>query len=300
MPVIGYGTWRSEPGKVADGVKYALENGYTHIDAAYCYENEKEVGEGIRSSGVPREKIFITSKLWCTHLRPENAKKQLSQILSDLGVSYLDQLLIHWPTPFICTEGDLFPTDDKGHVITDQGVDLKDTWNCMETFVDSGLCRSIGLSNCTKEQVQFFIDNSKIKPAVNQIEVHPYFNNADVISFCKSKGVHVVAYSPLGNFDPTSDHPSAVKDHVIAEMAKKYSKSPAQVILRWHLQNGLTVIPKSVTFSRIAENIDIFDFQLGPEDMMKIQELGSQNFRTCNPRHYPNGQLVWPNDTTVF
>eukprot|EP00611_Tribonema_gayanum_P019800 TRINITY_DN349_c0_g1_i2.p2 TRINITY_DN349_c0_g1~~TRINITY_DN349_c0_g1_i2.p2 ORF type:complete len:173 (-),score=67.14 TRINITY_DN349_c0_g1_i2:672-1190(-) len=170
----------------------------------------------------------------------------------------------------------------------------------MEGFVADGRCRSIGVSNCSEEQVKMFAEAGKIKPATNQVEIQPYFNNAALAASCKSQGVHVVAYSPLGNYDPTKDLPSALKDPVITDLAKKYSKSPAQVIIRWHLQNGETVIPKSVTPSRIVENSQVFDFELTADEVAAIDALGARNFRTCNPRYAPGGALVWPNDTTVF
>ncbi|KAG5180428.1 Aldo/Keto reductase [Tribonema minus] len=299
MPVFGLGTWRSEPGKVKEAVEYALKHGYRHIDAAHCYENQEEVGAGIKASGVPRGDVFVTTKLWNTHLRPDAARELFAQILSDLGLDYVDQLLIHWPCPF-AKSAQLHPKGEDGALQLDAGADLGETWRAMEGFVADGRCRSIGVSNCSEEQVKMFAEAGKIKPATNQVEIQPYFNNAALAASCKSQGVHVVAYSPLGNYDPTKDLPSALKDPVITDLAKKYSKSPAQVIIRWHLQNGETVIPKSVTPSRIVENSQVFDFELTADEVAAIDALGARNFRTCNPRYAPGGALVWPNDTTVF
>mmetsp|Transcript_20341 Transcript_20341/g.30079 ORF Transcript_20341/g.30079 Transcript_20341/m.30079 type:complete len:322 (+) Transcript_20341:106-1071(+) len=301
MPIFGLGTWRSEKGRVKDAVLNCLLNGYIHIDAAHCYQNQEEVGDGIIDSKVPRDKIFVTSKLWCTHLQPDRARNLIKTILSDLKLNYVDQLLIHWPCPFkYVDEQTLFPANSNGHIQLDPDVDLRETWKVMEEFVEGGLVKSIGVSNFTIQEIEYISKDAKIKPDVNQIEIHPYFTNSELVDYCTKNGIHITAYSPLGNFDPNSNLPSVIKDETVLSIAKKYSKTPAQVIIRWHLQKGHTVIPKTVTLTRLVENSNVFDFELSIEEMNEISSLGKKNFRLCNPRFHPNNGLAFPNDTSAF
>ncbi|XP_063238362.1 aldo-keto reductase family 1 member B1-like [Bacillus rossius redtenbacheri] len=284
IPQLGFGTWQSKPGEVEQAVKDAIDAGYRHIDGAHVYGNEKEVGAGIRakiSEGVvKREDLFVTSKLWNTYHRPGAVLPALKKTLSDLGLDYLDLYLIHWP--FALKEGsDLFPQEGGKAAIVD--LDYVDTWKAMEKLVEAGLARSIGISNFNSEQVKRVVAAATIKPVTNQVECHPYLNQKKLRELCKQHGIIITAYSPLGN--PGSSYlppgtPNILKDAKLVELAKKHGKSVAQVILRYLIQIGTVPIPKSVTKSRIQENIKVFDFELAPEDIAYVDSL-DRGVRTC-------------------
>lgn len=287
FPVIGLGTWQSKPGEVEAAVVAALEAGYSHIDCAYIYGNEKEVGKGIHSvvsSGkVKREDLFITSKLWNTRHNPADVKPSLKESLENLGLDYLDLYLIHWPISFKAGP-DTFPKDEAGNLIYDN-VHYRDTWKVMEECVKEGLVRSIGLSNFNHEQIQDLIDNSTIKPAVLQVEISPYFQQEKLVDFCQERGLAVTAFSTFGSPGrPWLDkkEPSVLDDPVLLSIGKNHGKSSAQVILRWLFQRNVVPIPKSVTPSRIQDNLKIFDFALSPEEMESIKSL-NRNCRNLLP-----------------
>ncbi|CAO3678571.1 hypothetical protein G6F70_004407 [Rhizopus microsporus] len=288
IPQIGLGTWLSKPNEVRDAVKYALEIGYRHLDCAYCYCNEDEVGQGIRESGVPREKIFITSKLWNTHHRKEYVKANVRASLKALGVDYLDLYLVHWPvsfvnpgtpedTPTVPNMDYIIPKKD-GKVPIDH-VDDEETWRAMEELVEEGLVKAIGLSNYNIEKTKKILSFCKIKPAMNQIELHPALQQPELVKFCQDNGIAVTAYSPLGN--NVYGEKRIVDDPIIVSVAKKLNKSPAQVCISFAAQRGVIVIPKSVTPSRIKENFQ--DFVLPQEDFDAIASLGSRNIRYNDP-----------------
>ncbi|XP_050311288.1 aldo-keto reductase family 1 member B1-like [Anthonomus grandis grandis] len=286
IPVIGLGTWKSKPGEVEQAVKDAIDVGYRHIDCAYVYGNEKEVGAALKAKfadgTIKREDIWITSKLWNTYHRPDLVEKNLNMTLSNLGLDYLDLYLIHWPAGYKEELAD-FPIDESGKMQFSD-VDYVDTWKAMEELVRKGLIKTIGLSNFNKAQITRVWDNSTIKPAVLQIECHPYLNQSKLIAFAKSKGIAVTAYSPLGSPDrpwAKPGDPQLMEDPKLIELAKKYNKSPAQVLLRYQIDRGVITIPKSVTKSRIQQNFEVFDFQLTPED---IEYLNSFD---CNGRLCP-------------
>jgi len=280
IPILGLGTWKSKPGEVSTAVTHALKSGYRHIDAAACYGNEAEVGAGIAASGVAREEMFITSKLWNTKHHPDDVEPACRKTLADLGCSYLDLYLIHWPHAF--QRGDVpFPKNDDGTVNYDIHTDYVDTWLAMEKLVDLGLVKSIGVSNFNSEQVQRILDNGKVKPVTNQVESQPYLNQSKLIAFCAERGITITAYSPLGSPDrpwATPEDVNLLDDVKIKAIAEKHNKSPAQVVLRWQVQRGVIVIPKSVTPSRIEQNGNIFDFSLTEEEMKHINSFD------CNGR----------------
>jgi aldehyde reductase len=286
FPVFGLGTWKSKPGEVVQAVKDAIDAGYRHIDCAHLYGNEKEVGDAIKtkvSEGVvKREDLYITSKLWCNSHRPDMVEPALRLTLSNLGLDYLDLYLIHWPTAFKAGP-DLYPVDATGKYLFGND-DYVDTWKAMEEVCKKGLTKSIGVSNFNKRQIERVLEKATILPVTNQIECHPYLNQKKLIGFCRSKGIVVTAYSPLGSPDrpwAKPDDPKLTEDAKIVQIASKYKKSPAQVILKYQIQRGNITIPKSVNKSRIKENLDIWDFQLTPEDIAYLDTFDC-NGRVCH------------------
>nr|AQS22603.1 alcohol dehydrogenase [Pseudodiaptomus poplesia] len=283
MPIVGLGTWKSKPGEVQTAVETAIKAGYRHIDCAAVYGNEQEVGEGIRNGGVDRAELFITSKLWNTKHHPEDVEGACRQTLKDLGLDYLDLYLIHWPTAFERGD-DKFPKNEDGTVRFAM-IPPMETWLAMEKLVEKGLVRSVGLSNFNSEQIAEILAKGKIKPATNQVECHPHFGQHNLIQFCKERNIVITAYSPLGSPDrpwAKPDDPQLLDDPKIKEMAAKYGKSPAQVVLRWQTQRGVVVIPKSVNKDRIAQNLDLFNFTLS-EDDVKVINAFDHNTRLIVP-----------------
>ncbi|KAK2192834.1 hypothetical protein NP493_22g07022 [Ridgeia piscesae] len=274
---------QSPPEKVTQAVNCAIEAGYRHIDGAYVYGNEVNIAPALKeqmSKGqVKREDLFITSKLWWTFHSAEDVKPALQESLKRLGVEYLDLYLIHWPTP--CQRGgELLPEGDDGNYLF-ADTPIVETWKAIEKCVDEGLVKNIGLSNFNSVQVQEIIDNSRIKPSVLQVEIHPYFSQEKLVKFCHDRNMVVTAYSPLGSSDIDGASPeftNLLGEPILKTLGTKYGKTPAQVVLRWHVQRNIVVIPKSVTPSWIKENIQIFDFQLTADDMETVNGL-NQNHR---------------------
>ncbi|XP_065556413.1 aldo-keto reductase family 1 member B1-like isoform X1 [Artemia franciscana] len=297
MPIIGLGTWKSKPGEVEEAVKNAIEVGYRHIDCAMVYENEKEVGAAIKAKiddgTVKREDLFVVSKLWNTFHQVDLVIPTCKKTIEDLGVGYLDLYLIHWPMAY--KPGPAWNNrDENGKTIFDLNTDYLQVWHELEKAVDQGLVRSIGVSNFNSQQLDRLINNGRIKPVNNQVECHPYLNQKKLIAFCKERGICVTAYSPLGSPDrpwAKPDDPKLMEDPKLVELAKKHGKSPAQVLLRYQVQRGVIAIPKSVHKERLAQNINIFDFNLSDEDM-KLVDSFDCNGRVCH--------LNWVNDHPHF
>lgn len=300
MPVLGLGTYLS---REYDGYKYtkfALENGYRHIDTAFFYENEDAVGrainEVIASGLLKREDIFVCSKLWNVHHDPNLVEIACRKSLNNLKLDYIDLFLIHTPMGFEFRQPEeLMPKNSDG-TLAFSDVDYLETYRGMEKLVDIGLVKSIGVSNFNSEQVQRILDNCRIKPVTNQVECNTSINQKKLIQFCKERDVVVTAYSPLTRphyyeKDPTLPKPALLDDRVIA-MGKKYNKSSAQIVLRYLVQLGAVPIPKSSNEGRIKENINIFDFNLTAEEMLLMDSFNTGQrtvpFALCTKhKHFP-------------
>jgi len=272
IPMFGLGTYQSKSGEVGRAVEHALRSGYRHLDCAALYGNEVEVGMGIRASGVPRDEIFVTSKLWNTRHHPQDVETSCRKSLTDLGLTYLDLYLIHWPTAMARGE-ELMPKNSDGTLNFDINMSPLETYFAMEKLVKKGLVRSIGLSNFNSAQVADIMAVCSVKPVTNQVECHPYLNQSKLLDFCSARNITLTAYSPLAQGSGKPGEVSLLDQPNIRTIAGKYKKSPAQVILRWQVQRGVIVIPKSVTPSRIEENAKVFDFTLTEEEMVSINSL---------------------------
>ncbi|KAM9857979.1 aldo-keto reductase family 1 member A1-A [Aulostomus maculatus] len=298
MPSVGLGTWKSAPGQVKQAVLVALDCGYRHIDCAAAYSNEQEVGEALAvrvgpNKALRRDEVFVTSKLWNTKHQPEDVEEACRTTLTHLGLSYLDLYLMHWPMAF--QRGtELMPRREDGSVCYSH-THYRDTWAAMEKLVDKGLVKAIGLSNFNARQTDDIISMARHKPVVNQVERHPYLSQAELLAHCRSVAVCVTAYSPLGSGDrpwASAEEPCLLDDPQLGAIAQRYHKTPAQVVLRWHVQRGVVCIPKSVTPSRIQQNLQLFDFSLSEDDMKLLESL-NRNERFIVPAVERDGKRVW-------
>jgi 2,5-diketo-D-gluconate reductase A len=248
IPQLGFGVFQIKPKDTAEAVGEALRVGYRHVDTAEMYGNEKEVGEAIRSFGLDRGDVYVTSKLNNAFHEPQDAREAFDRTLSELGFDYVDLFLIHWPLPTL------------------YDGDFVSTWKTLEEFQRDGLARSIGVSNLQIEHLEELAAETDTVPAVNQIEVHPYFTNDAVREYGQEHGIVTEAWSPIAQG-------GVLEDTTITQIADKVGKTPAQVVLRWHIQRGDIIFPKSVTPSRMQENVELFDFELESGDMDAISGL---------------------------
>lgn len=257
MPAFGLGVYKVEEGEQLEKtIHTALDLGYRLIDTASFYKNEEGVGQGIRNSGIPREELFITTKVWNSEQGYENTLKAFDDSMERLGLDYLDLYLVHWPV--------------KGKYL--------DTWRALEELYRKGRVKAIGVSNFKIHHLKDLLSHAAEKPVINQVELHPLLSQVELRGFCQQNDIKVEAWSPLsrGRF---------LDEPILGKIAAQHGKTPAQVILRWHLQNQIIPIPKSVTPTRLKENADIFDFQLSQKDMDEINELNKDQRFGADPDH---------------
>jgi 2,5-diketo-D-gluconate reductase A len=248
IPQLGFGVFQIDPGETAEAVTEALRVGYRHIDTAEMYENEAGVGEGVRASGLDRSEVFVTSKLNNGAHEPDDARRAFERTLEALGFDYVDLFLIHWPLPTV------------------YDGDYVSTWKTLEEFKADGRSRSIGVSNFQIAHLERLSAEADVVPAINQIELHPYLLNEEVDRYGREHGIATQAWSPIAQG-------AVLDDPVITDIAERHGRTPAQVVLRWHVERGNIVFPKSTTPARIRENFELFDFELGRDDHEAIDRL---------------------------
>jgi len=259
MPILGLGVYQTPPGRVTqNSVKFALKLGYRHVDTARIYGNEADVGEAVRESGILREDLFVTTKLWNSDQGYDSTLRACEASLKRLGLDYVDLYLVHFPVPDV----------------------RKESWRAMETLFKKGRCRAIGVSNFTIRHLEELTEESDVIPSVNQVEFHPFLYQKELLDYCQGKRIQVEAYSPLARGE-------RFKQPRILSLAKKYSKTPAQLMIRWGIQHGVVVIPKSTREERIRENSQVFDFDISDDDMMSLDSLNEDLRLNWDPTSVP-------------
>jgi alcohol dehydrogenase (NADP+) len=279
LPMLGLGTWKSAPGEVGAAVTEALRLGYRHLDCAFIYGNEAEIGHALREAfeaGVAaRDELWVTSKLWNDAHAPEDVRPALEKTLADLRLEALDLYLVHWP---VAVRKGVFGPQEASDLRPLSEVPLAATWQAMEELVDAGLTRHIGVSNFGPRHLEELLTGARVAPEMNQVELHPYLQQDELLALCRSHGVHVTAYSPLGSRDRPAtmkgqDEPVLLEDPTVTAIAVRHQATTAQVLIAWALQRGTAVIPKSVRPARLRENLAAAELELTAEDMDELAAL---------------------------
>jgi aldehyde reductase len=292
IPALGFGTLIPDPAVTIAATRNALEAGFRHFDCAERYRNEREVGEalqaGLAAGGISREDIFVTTKVWNTNHRPERVEPAFEASLERLRINYLNLYLVH--TPFAFQPGDeQDPRDQNGNVLYDHGVTLLDTWRAMESLVDDGRCRAIGLSDIGLNDLLPLYEAVKIKPAVVQVEAHPYLPETELLEFCKEKGIVLLAFAPLGH----GIRSGPLEDPVILAISARVGKTPAQVLLAWAVQRGTALLTTPKTAARAIENLDISalpEDALGEINRIQTRQRFNEVVKTGSPGFIPQGR----------
>ncbi|XP_014603614.1 PREDICTED: alcohol dehydrogenase [NADP(+)] [Polistes canadensis] len=293
MPILGFGTWQASEEEIETALDLALEAGYRHIDTAAVYENEKAIGKVLKkyldSGKIKRSELFIVTKLPPVGVRPESVEKWIKKSMENLQLDYLDLYLIHVPFTFQEIGEDLFPKNEKGEVLSDTSTDHVKVWKEMEKQVELGRTKSIGLSNFNETQIKKILSITSIPISNLQVELHVYFQQVELVKFCKSNNISITAYSPLGTrglvklLGKTDVLPDLLTNAVVLKIAQKYNKTAAQILLKHIICKGISAIPKSTNPQRIKENIQLFDWELEDEDILKLNALNKgKSARICD------------------
>lgn len=291
MPILGLGTWKSQPGEVYKAVRSAINIGYRHFDCAFIYMNEKEIGKAFKDAfetgDVNRKNLWITSKLWNNEHRKEVVVPALQKRLDDLGLGYLDLYLMHWP---VANKDDVIFPKSGDDFLSLEEAPLSETWLGLEDCLEKGMTRHIGVSNFSIKKLKHLSTNCKVKPEVNQIELHPLLHQNDMLEYCKAEGIHLTAYSPLGSRDRTpemkaANEPDMFENPMVAALAEKYACTPAQLLLAWAVNRGTSVIPKSTNADRLKLNLEAAEIDISDADMTQMKAL-DKHFRYVTGRFF--------------